>query len=56
MNIAEPAVKVEEVTGVIEPAEGVTVEQALADANLQGYEKLEVRDGKIYVTWFKRVK
>jgi hypothetical protein len=51
---AEPQVQIEEVTTTIVPAPGVSLEQAVADAQLIGYQKLAVKDGKIIVTWFRR--
>jgi len=50
----EPQVQVEEVTSTIIPAPGATLEQAYHDAQLAGYEKLAIKDGKIIVTWYKR--
>jgi hypothetical protein len=49
--------EIEEVTSVLTPADGFSVWQALADANLQGFEKIEIpKDAKCaYITWYKKV-
>lgn len=54
MNVNQPRVQIEEVTSVLAPADGVSVEQALKDANIGGFEKVDILNGKIIVTWFKR--
>lgn len=49
-------VQIEEVTSVLKPAPGVTLDQALADAQLAGYQALAVDQEKqeATITWFKR--
>lgn len=56
MKAHEPRVQVEEVSSVLTPAPGVSVEQALADANISGADKIEIEGGNIVVTWYRRRK
>ncbi len=53
-NLNKAPVEIEEVTSILTPAEGVTLERALKDANLSGYDKLEVIGNEAHITWFKR--
>lgn len=54
MNVHQPLVQIEEVKSFLTPAIGVSVEQALRDANISGADRIEIIDGRIEVTWFKR--
>lgn len=54
MNINEPRVEIEEVISVLRPAPGVSIEQAILDAHLEGYSKLEVFEDHAVITWFLR--
>lgn len=54
MKVNEPRVQIEEVTSELTPAEGASIERALHDAKIMGADKVEVLNGKVLVTWFKR--
>lgn len=54
MKVNEPLVQIEEVTSILTPNSGVSVEQALSDAQILGADKIEIIDGQIVVTWYKR--
>jgi hypothetical protein len=51
-----PEVRIEEVSSILTPAEGVTLDQAIADAKLAGFENIEcAEDGShAIITWYKR--
>jgi hypothetical protein len=55
MQAAEVGPRLVEVVSVLTPAPGVSLEEALRDANPQGYQKLEIIDGEAHITWFKEV-
>lgn len=49
-----PLVEVEEVTSVLTPADGVSVYQALHDAALHGWTRIEIIGNEALITWFKK--
>lgn len=49
-----PTVEIEEVTSVLTPAPGVTIEAMLQDAQLQGYERIEIHEDHVVVTWVRK--
>lgn len=56
MAINDEVVQLEEVTSILTPADGVTLDQSLADAALLGYQVLDRDDenNRATITWFKR--
>lgn len=54
--VCTPRVQIEEATSTISPAPGISVYQALNDAQLAGYRKIEVdvEKNSAVITWFKR--
>lgn len=54
MNVNEPSVEIEEVISVLRAASGVSIEQALLDAQLCGYSKLEIFPDHAEITWYRK--
>lgn len=56
MNVNEPLAEIEEVTSVLTAADGVPIDQALADAGLSGYQDITINReaNTATVTWFKK--
>jgi len=50
----KPVVEIEEITSVLTPAPGVSLDQALKDAKLTGYKTLEKHGDHAVITWYKR--
>lgn len=56
MTINSDLVRLEEVTSVLSPSDGVSLEVAIADAELAGYEVLEIdrANNTATITWYRR--
>jgi hypothetical protein len=51
----EPHVEIEEVESILVPEPGVTIEQALEEAQLSGYDELEILpNGTARILWYRR--
>jgi hypothetical protein len=57
-NQNEARVEIEEATSLLVPEEGTSVYQAIHDAQLSGYQKIEVAEDKMSatITWYKKPK
>ena len=55
-NVNTPLVQIEEVSSVLTPAEGVSLDDAIRDAELAGYRVIEIDRARneARITWFKR--
>jgi hypothetical protein len=59
MNLkADPMVEIEEATSLLIPEDGVSVYQAIQDAQLSGYQKIEIAEDRMSatITWYKKPK
>lgn len=56
MSVNEGQVSIEEVTSIIEAVPGISIYQAIQDAQLEGYNSIEVDrlTNSAIVRWFKK--
>jgi hypothetical protein len=56
MRLNEEFIGIEEIRSILVPAEGVSLEQAIADAELAGFESVEVdqQQGVATIVWYRK--
>lgn len=56
MAINQNKVQIEEISSILTPVDGISLDQVLIDAELAGYQIMEVdrENNRIKVIWFKK--